>query len=185
MLHVLILSLGWSLVFLTITLIETCAMKPKVYIETSIPSYYYEIRDDPESVTKRLWTREWWQQERQNYELITAPPVMDELGRGDYPTKSETVKLLENIPLLKVNEEVIDIAQVYIAHHLMPKDSYGDALHLALASYYHCQFLLTWNCRNLANANKFEHIRHINTMLGLSVPVLTTPFQLMYEETKL
>jgi len=83
---------------------------------------------------------------------------------------------------LPVNEYVVDIVYEYIQHRLMPNDPAGDALHLALASYYSCQFLLTWNCRHLANANKFEHIRHINTLLGLSVPILTTPFQLMQED---
>lgn len=60
----------------------------------------------------------------------------------------------------------------------MPKDPKGDALHLALASYHRCQFLLTWNCAHLANANKQEHIRHVNALLGLHVPVLTTPLEL-------
>ena len=157
-------------------------MKPRVYIETSIPSYYHEIRDDPESVAKRLWTREWWEEHRSRFELLTAPPVLDELEQGDYPTKEDTLQFVEALPLLPVNEEVIDIVQEYIQHHLMPNAPAGDALHLALASYYSCQFLLTWNCRHLANANKFEHIRHINTLLGLPVPILTTPFQLMQED---
>lgn len=61
----------------------------------------------------------------------------------------------------------------------MPSDPVGDAIHLALASYHSCHFLLTWNCVHLANANKFEHIRHINTVLGLYVPILTTPVELL------
>jgi hypothetical protein len=61
----------------------------------------------------------------------------------------------------------------------MPADPAGAALHLAFASYYRCHFLLTWNCQHLANANKFEHIRHVNSELGLFCPVLTTPFQLL------
>ena len=55
----------------------------------------------------------------------------------------------------------------------------GDALHLALASFHKCDFLLTWNCQNLANPNKFGHIRIINNMLGLLVPELVTPYQLL------
>ena len=70
----------------------------------------------------------------------------------------------------------------YLFHKLMPQDPEGDPLHLALASYYQCQFLLTWNCEHLANANKFEHIRHINTLIGLFVPTMATPYELMYEE---
>jgi len=62
---------------------------------------------------------------------------------------------------------------------VMPRNSLGDALHLALTSYHGCHFLLTWNCVHLANANKFEHIRHVNTLLGLYVPLLTTPVELL------
>ncbi len=64
---------------------------------------------------------------------------------------------------------------------LMPKDPLGDVLHLALASYQKSDYLLTWNCKNLANANKFMHIKRINTLLGLHVPILTTPLELMGE----
>ena len=61
----------------------------------------------------------------------------------------------------------------------MPRDPVGDALHLALASFHKCDFLLTWNCLHLANANKFGHIRRINGMLGLFVPLLVTPLELL------
>lgn len=157
-------------------------MNPKIYIETTIPSYYHEIREDPESIAKRQWTKEWWDNHRHNYELLTSPTVMNELERGNYPAKADALKLIEELPLLEITEDIKDIVTEYIAHKLMPRDPGGDALHLALASYYHCQFLLTWNCQNLANAKKFEHIRHVNTLLGLFVPIMTTPFELMFEE---
>jgi hypothetical protein len=65
----------------------------------------------------------------------------------------------------------------------MPADDAGDAAHLAVASYHGVDYLLTWNCRHLANANKFEHIRVINRRLGLMTPELVTPEQL-FEETQ-
>jgi hypothetical protein len=40
------------------------------------------------------------------------------------------------------------------------------------ASYHKCEFLVTWSCQHLANANKFGHIRRVNSLLGLYVPVL-------------
>ncbi len=69
---------------------------------------------------------------------------------------------------------------------VMPADPAGDALHLALASYHKCDFLVTWNCQHLANANKFGHIRLVNGMLGLFVPALVTPLELLggKDETK-
>ena len=63
----------------------------------------------------------------------------------------------------------------------MPENPLGDALHLAVASYHKCDFLLTWNCDHLANANKFGHIKRINTILGLYVPALITPLELLGE----
>ena len=61
----------------------------------------------------------------------------------------------------------------------MPQDVLGDALHLALASYHKCDYLLTWNCKHLANPNKFKHMRIVNTSLGLYTPEITTPNQLI------
>jgi len=72
----------------------------------------------------------------------------------------------------------MDIVEAYIARHVMPADPAGDALHLALASFHRRDFLVTWNCKHLANANKFGHIRRVNTLLGLYVPSLVTPLEL-------
>lgn len=71
--------------------------------------------------------------------------------------------------------------EAYIARKLMPNDPTGDALHLALASFHRCDFLATWNCQHLANANKFDHIRGVNGILGLMVPALVTPLELLAE----
>ena len=61
----------------------------------------------------------------------------------------------------------------------LPKKAALDALHLALASYHKCDFLVTWNCQHLADANKFGHIRRVNAILGLFVPALVTPLELL------
>ncbi len=154
-------------------------MKPKVYIETSIPSFYYEIRTEPEIIARRNWTHQWWNDYQQNYEIVSSDAVVDELNKGDYPTKASALEFVNKLPLLPFEEDISEIVQNYIQHKLMPKDPLGDALHLALTSYHKCDFLLTWNCRNLANANKFVPIKHINTLLGLYVPTLVTPLELI------
>jgi hypothetical protein len=86
---------------------------------------------------------------------------------------------MSNLMFVPVEPAITEIVKVYIQQHLMPNDPVGDALHLALASYHKCDFLLTWNCRHLANANKFGHIRRVNVMLGLYVPTLVTPLELI------
>jgi predicted nucleic acid-binding protein len=154
-------------------------MKPKVYIETSIPSFYHEIRTEPEMIARRQWTRQWWDAVSTDYLLLTSIAVLDELKQGDYPNKDKALELVNELPLLPVEEAVFEIIEAYIQHKLMPNDPVGDAMHLALASYHKCDFLLTWNCRHLANANKFGHIRRVNGVLGLYVPLLVTPLELL------
>lgn len=159
-------------------------MKPIVYIETSIPSFYYESRTEPTMAAQKEWTRQWWDHKRHGYILVTSEAVLEELERGDYPNKKKIIALMEEIQLLHIEPAIIEIVQTYIDHKVMPHDPTGDALHLAIASYHKCDFLLTWNCNHLANANKFNHIRRINTMLGLYVPILITPLEILGGEVQ-
>jgi predicted nucleic acid-binding protein len=154
-------------------------MKPKVYVETSIPSFYHEVRTEPAMIARREWTREWWSNANDTYLLMTSIAVLNELERGSFPGKTEAIELMSNLMFVPVEPAIAEIVKVYIQQHLMPNDPVGDALHLALASYHKCDFLLTWNCRHLANANKFGHIRRVNVMLGLYVPTLVTPLELI------
>lgn len=153
--------------------------KPRVYVETTIPSFYHETRTAPDIVARRRWTRQWWSGAPERYELVTSSPVLDDLAGGPRERIAERLTLVRELPLLAIEPGIGEILQAYIRHKLMPADPAGDALHLALASYHKCDFLVTWNCRNLANANKFEHIRRVNTMLGLFVPILATPLELL------
>jgi len=154
-------------------------MKPRAYVETTIPSFYFETRTAPDIVARRDWTREWWDTAATRYELVIGASVLEELAGGLAQRSAERVALVRDLPVLPVQEAVLEVVQAYIAHKVMPADPGGDAWHLALASVYKCDFLVTWNCQHLANANKFGHIRRVNTMLGLFVPMLVTPLELL------
>ena len=157
-------------------------MLKKVYIETTVPSFYYNQRREPEMVAMMHWTRDWWDHHRVCYDVVSSPAVIQELGQGDHPQRNKKLALMQDVPMLEVTEEVVQVAEVYIARKVMPQDPAGDALHLALASVHECDILLTWNCLHLANANKFSNIQRVNALLGLKTPVLATPFQLMQED---
>ena len=154
-------------------------MRSRVYIETSVASFYHEIRTEPDMVARREWTRRFWHDAKDSYSLLTSPAVIDELERGNFPNKQAVLDLVMPLPILPIDENIGEIVDTYIASMVMPGDPRGDALHLALASYHKCDFLLTWNCKHLANANKFGHIRRVNVMLGLFVPMLVTPLELL------
>ncbi len=154
-------------------------MTVRAYVETSIPSFYFEARPEPEMVARRTWTRQWWSQAAASTELVTSLAVSDELQRGNFPSRASCLELIASLPVVGVDTAVLEIVQAYVQHQVMPADPLGDALHLALASYHRCDFLVTWNCKHLANANKFGHIRRINALLGLYNPLLVTPLELL------
>jgi len=150
-------------------------MKTRVYIETTIPSFYYTLRTDTESLAMMNWTRQWWSELAPRFALVTSPAVIAELQKGSGETTEQRVALLKEAELLEVTSRVEDVANIYIRRLVMPKDPAGDALHLAVASVHRVNVLLTWNCRHLANPSKMEHIRLVNYELDLPMPLLTTP----------
>jgi hypothetical protein len=81
--------------------------------------------------------------------------VLDELRRGDFPGRDECLAMLDTIEMLELDDPVFEIVEAYLANKLMPSDPFGDALHLALASYHRCDFL------------------------GLYTPELVTPMELL------
>ncbi len=158
-------------------------MDVRVYIETSIPSFYHTLRTDAESVARMRWTRQWWAEYRTQFELFTSPAVMLELQRGSTEKTGDRLELIAHLELLDITDEVEQVVAEYIDRRLMPRDPGGDALHLAIASYYRLDVLLTWNCRHLANPSKIEHIRVVNRALGLPTPMLTTPLNYVGGDT--
>ena len=148
------------------------------YIEATIPSFYHEVRTEPAMVARRDWTRRWFDAVIKTDQIVSSAAVLDELRRGDFPSRDQCVAMRGSIEMLELNDPVFEIVEAYLANKLMPADPFGDALHLALASYHRCDFLVTWNCQHLANANKFGQIRRVNGILGLFVPELVTPMEL-------
>ena len=135
-------------------------MKEKVYLDSTIPSYYFDQRESLANyieVTKR-----WWKEMSSDYDIFLSDAVLQELNEGDYPRKEQIMQFVSEIPLLPIADDIENIVEFYIANYVMPKTLVGDAVHLAYASYFDIEFLLTWNCNHLANANKRKHIRIIN-----------------------
>ena len=159
-------------------------MRRRIYVETSIPSFFHEVRTEPDMVSRREWTNHWWARAVGRDELVTSEAVLNELGRGGHPRREDCLALLSGLSLLPIDRAIAETIEAYLSHHLMPRDPLGDALHLALASHHRCDFLVTWNCRHLANANKFDHIRRVNGILGLFVPAIVTPLELLGDDNE-
>jgi predicted nucleic acid-binding protein len=154
-----------------------------IYVETTIPSFYSETRTGIDIEVRRNWTREWWDKPKPDQQLVTSAVVFEELEKiPDSARREESIALVRRLEELDYTAEVAEIAAVYLQHKLMPAEAIGDADHLALASFYNCDMLVTWNCKHLANANKTGHIRRVNALLGLRTPLLVTPLELLEKD---
>ena len=155
-------------------------MKRSVYLDTTILSYLFDERDMIKNFIET--TKAWWEYQKPNYNVYTSIEMLAELQSGNYTNKEQTTRTAETIEILPRTDEIEIISEIYIKNFIMPKDFLGDAIHLSYASSYKIDFLLTWNCRHLANANKRHHIRVINTKLGLYIPEIITPLELFLED---
>lgn len=152
-------------------------MQPRVYIETSVFSAYVDDRNLRVSILQQEETRRWWIR-RDSFDLFSSAVALSELGRGVYGGQAQAIQMCRGLPFLPITRDVVDLAAVYARHMIMPGGESQDSVHLALASIHRMDFLLTWNCRHLANANKIARIRLVNEGLGLVVPVLLIPTML-------
>jgi hypothetical protein len=153
-----------------------------VYIETSIVSY---LRQNPaaapDSVQRQDVTRRWWELHRQKYELVTAQYVLDEANTGNKLLVEERLKHLAKIPLLPLSEEIDQLASEIITRAILPADAIIDALHIACAAVNRIDYLLTWNCKHIANAMILPRVFRALDDFGLPFPVICTPEDMIEE----
>jgi len=159
-------------------------MKPTLYLDSSVPSYWLPPeRDDAIVQARHLLTRKWWTDERSRFDVFISQIVLHELGGGKQTRATERLELVKEFPLLDVDEDVEHAARYYVEHMAMPSRNLRDALHLAIASVHEMEYLLTWNYAHLANASKRTHIEALNRRLHLSSPVICSPEELILEPT--
>jgi predicted nucleic acid-binding protein len=155
-------------------------MAPTVYIETSIISYLAAnpSRDLITAAHQQI-THTWWRERRPEFAICTSQVVLDEAAAGDESLAIRRIELLRGVPLLDITPEVADLAAALIARLPFPQRAGADAAHIAVAAYHNVDFLLTWNCTHIANAQLRPRIEHICREMGYAVPVLCTPDELM------
>ena len=150
---------------------------PSVYIETSIIGYLTSrSRENVIVQARQQLTRIWWNARREQYDTVVSQLVLDEAGAGDEEAAAERLELLDGIPLLDVTDPRIDpIADALLAAHLLPDKARSDAEHVAIATVHRVDYLLTWNCKHIANAEKLPRVYRLLTDMGYSPPLIVTP----------
>ena len=158
-------------------------MPPKVYLETTIPSFAtaWPSRDIV-IAGKQETTREWWKNQRKLFEVYVSPFVIEEAQRGDTEAAAKRIELINELPVLAVGDEVTRITEAILHNGLIPKKASTDASHIAVATRHGMDFLLTWNCKHIANARMLKQIQRTVESLDYELPVICTPDELMGDE---
>jgi predicted nucleic acid-binding protein len=155
-------------------------MKSKVYIETSIVSYLTGRRSrDLVIAAHQELTRQWWEERAGQFVLVISELVQQEAARGDPEASRIRITALDGIDILRVNDEAVSLAERLVSAELIPKESAADAFHIALAAVHGIDYLLTWNCKHLANASRRSRIEAFIKDAGFISSVICTPEELM------
>ena len=153
-------------------------MPHSIFIETTIPSYYVSrpSRDVLQYARQEL-TREWWDDKRHEFELFTSQLVLEEASAGEPAKAAERIRLLDGIQLLDLNEPVGSLAKRLVSRGILPAVAARDATHLATAAMHRIDFILTWNCKHIANPFIAERLQGCFSEMGVHLPVICTPEQ--------
>jgi hypothetical protein len=156
-------------------------MNPTVYIETSIVSYLtaWRSRDLVRAAHQQV-TCDWWAT-RGSFELFTSQFVLDEAAAGDEGPAASRLAALQDAVLLEVTEDGIVLAENLVAGDALPPKARVDALHVAMAAVHGMDYLLTWNCKHIANASLRGRIEDLCRAAGFEPPIICTPLELLRE----
>lgn len=155
-------------------------MSPRLYLETTIPSYLTALpsRDLVVAAHQEI-TREWWARRRTDFKVFISQLVIRECSRGDQDAAARRLVVLDGIPLLDEDDRVYELAAALTTGLGIPARAAADAIHVAVAVLHGMDYLLTWNCTHLANAELRSAIEEICRSSGYVAPVICTPEELM------
>jgi hypothetical protein len=155
-------------------------MTYRLYIETSVISYLTgrPSRDMVIAAHQEL-TRQWWEDRSSAFDLLVSELVREEATRGDVEAARQRMETVEGIRILAITDAAVSLAQSLISTGPIPRESAADALHIAIAAVNGVDFLLTWNCKHLANAAHRKRIEALVEGAGYGCPVICTPEELM------
>jgi hypothetical protein len=157
--------------------------KPKVYLESSVISFYANRRSkDLVVAAYQEISVDWWENELHKYQPYVSQFVVEEISRGDSRAAQNRMDAIKTFPLLELPEEVFDLAQRYLKEIQIPRKAQLDAFHISAAVVNGMGYILSWNFHHIANVFVKQKIQRINESLGVETPIICTPEELIENE---
>ncbi len=155
-------------------------MRQRVYIETTFVSYLTArpSRDVVIAGHQQI-THEWWDTRRESYELCVSQLVLGEAAAGDPEAAQERLAVLQAVTFLETTTAALALAKQLVQAGALPAKAGDDALHIGIAATQGVPYLLTWNCRHMANATMRPLIESVCASNGFKAPIICTPEELL------
>jgi hypothetical protein len=158
-------------------------MSESVYIETTIPSLLGAFPSRRlEEAERQQATQTWWVMHRRRYELFTSDVVIEECSEGDPLMIAERLKILSDIPVLQSDDSILKLASAFMKSGALPLKAERDAAHIAFSAVHGLDYLLTWNCKHIANPHIQKTLRRVAEKFDLELPVICTPEAMIYAD---
>lgn len=157
----------------------------RIYIESTIPSYVVArpARDLLQAARQQL-TRDWWDLRREQHELFTSQVVLDEIACGEAEMAKQRLELMSDLALLDLTDDAQALTKDILQSGALPPHADRDAAHISLATVHETDFLLSWNCRHIANARIQARLRRLADAAGFTLPVICTPEELLENDNE-
>jgi len=155
----------------------------KVYIETSVVSYYTsKTNRDIVIAGHQVSTKDFWNKLITN-ELVPviSALVIKEASQGDIEEAKKRRDAIQGFFVLDVSKEAEELSDLLIKKHGIPTESPEDALHIAIASVEKVDFIATWNFKHINNPLTKNKIKEIIEEAGYICPVLASPEEFLGE----
>ena len=157
-------------------------MRRKVYLETSVISYLTALPSKTIiGAAHQQITVAWWERKGTECDLFVSASVLAECAGGNAEAAQKRLLVAQEITLLATTDSAIALARDLILKNIVPPKMGEDALHIAIATIHDMDYLLTWNCRHIANIDIQRKIAQHLESIGLLLPIMCTPEELLGE----
>jgi predicted nucleic acid-binding protein len=154
---------------------------PSVYLETTIPSYLaaHPSRDLVMAAHQQI-THDWWLNAHNRFDLYISDAVLGEIRGGDADAAARRLAIVDGLPVLQLNDDVRILVHEYDRRLGLAGRARADLPHFAFAVAYQMDYLVTWNCRHIANGEVIRRLLDANAELQRTTPLLVTPEEILF-----
>ncbi len=153
-------------------------MKQRLYIDTSVFGGFFD--EEFSEFTRPLFER----LQNGEFKLLFSAVTQEELNAAPERVKKLVTSLkTENTEFVETNDEAVELATQYIAEKVVGQTSFADCLHIALATIYRADYLISWNFKHIVNVQRIRGYNSINIKNGYKELEIRSPRDFMtYED---